>query len=245
MQKPEEIINKLSAEGHSFDASLKSASIDGLTSVSIDTLQVNLGYRCNLSCRHCHLEASPERVELMSRKTIEACLRAIKKGDIKVVDITGGAPEMNPDFKWFVSECTSLGCNILVRSNLIITAEDGYKDLPDFFAKNKVEIIASLPFYEESKTDSMRGSGVFKASIKAIKTLNDLGYGRGTFNNNESEAELVLNLVYNPGGAFLPPDEASLGSDFRRELEEKYGISFSNIFALTNMPIGRFFFFLR
>lgn len=234
MKNTHEVLEKLK----SFDIALKETNLYPLTSSGIKVFQINMGKLCNQACRHCHVEAGPDKKEIMTKETMEMCLEALRKGRYPVVDITGGAPEMNPDYRWFVKECRELGRTIKTRTNLTILTENGYSDMPDFFKDNKVEIAASLPYYLESTTDTQRGGGVFKKSIEVLKMLNRVGYGiEGT--------GLTLNLVYNPCGAYLPPSQKSLEMDFKRELKRRYGISFNSLFTITNMPIGRFFKFLR
>jgi radical SAM/Cys-rich protein len=204
-----------------------------LKAADIEALQVNLGRKCNLSCKHCHVEAGPWREELMSREHIDAVLEVLRKTDIATLDITGGAPELNPSFRLLVGEARALGKHVMVRSNLVIFFDEGMEDLPEFYAMNGVELVVSLPYYMEDSVDRVRGSGTFKKSIEAIRRLNRLGYGDGS-------GERVLNLVYNPQGAFLPPEQSSLEREYKRELGERYGITFDRLFTLANMPIGRF-----
>ncbi len=220
-----------------FDACLDKTSLYPLRSSGVTTMQVNLGKLCNQSCRHCHVEAGPERSELMERSTMELCLEKMDEAGIKTIDITGGAPEMNPEYRWLVSSCRGRGYRVITRTNLTIIGEAGYRDLPAFFADNGVEVIASLPYYLEEMTDRQRGPGVFAASIKALKELNSIGYG-------EEGSPLTLNLTYNPCGAFLPPTQRIIEADFRRELKKRYNVSFTNLFTITNMPMGRFLNFL-
>lgn len=219
----------------SFDDTLKDGGLYPLFSTSIKTLQVNVGFRCNQACAHCHVSASPTRAEVMSREVMASCLKALALEDnsIECVDITGGAPEMHPDYRWFVERLKSLGLNVKTRTNLTVLMEEGSRDLPEFFASTGVEVIASLPCYLEENVDQQRGTGVFDSSIAALKRLNAVGYGvEGT--------GLVLNLVYNPVGLNLPPSQADLQEDYRRELTTRYGLSFTNLFTITNMPLGRF-----
>jgi radical SAM/Cys-rich protein len=208
-----------------------------LTAQTIDTLQVNVGKLCNQACKHCHVDASPIRTEIMERKTIDACLKVLRENDIKTLDITGGAPEMIPDFRYFVLEAKKLGVHIINRHNLTVMFEENQTDLPEFFAENEVEVISSLPYFLAEKTDAQRGTGVFDKSILALKKLNNIGYG--------SEENLVLNLVYNPVGAFLPPEQSAIEIDFKRELKSRYDIVFNNLYAITNMPIARYLDWLR
>ena len=201
---------------------------------ALEILQLNLGYMCNQTCAHCHVDAGPDRKEIMTRETMQQCLEVIKTSGVHTLDLTGGAPEMNPNFRWFVEEASKLGVeDIIVRSNLtIINANRKYHDLPDFFKKHKIHVVSSLPFYKRDKTDRQRGSGVFDRSIDALKMLNAVGYGR-----NE---DLKLDLVYNPAGAFLPTVQAALEQDFKKALKEDFDIDFNELFCITNLPISRF-----
>jgi radical SAM/Cys-rich protein len=200
-------------------------------------MQANIGKRCNLTCKHCHIEAGPARAESMGREVMEACLRVFARNHFKILDITGGAPEMNPDFLWLVQSAAERGIHTIVRTNLAILREEGYAGLPGFYARHKVELAASLPHYTEKDTDRLRGKGVFSACISAMRELNALGYGR--------DPALVLNLVYNPGGAFLPPGQGSLEEDYREKLLGGHGVLFNSLYAITNNPIGRFGDFLK
>lgn len=204
-----------------------------LTSEGITVFQVNVGKLCNQTCGHCHVDAGPSRKESMQKDTMTACLAAIEKTNVPTIDITGGAPEMNPYFKWFVQELKQRKRHVIVRSNLTILTEEGYNALPEFFADNQVEITASLPCYLEHNVDMVRGAGVFRKSIDALKHLNSINYGK-------VGSGLILNLVYNPAGAFLPPSQNILKADYKKELSERYGIIFNNLYTITNMPIGRF-----
>lgn len=221
-----------------FDNSLIEHKLYPLAATGITIFQVNVGKLCNQACKHCHVEAGPSRKETMQKDTMEACLIAIKKTDIPIVDITGGAPEMNPNFRWLIKEFINRGRHVMVRSNLTILTEPDYKNLPEFFAENKVEVVASLPYYSEQTADRQRGAGVFKKSIEALKKLNNIGYGR-------EDSGLILNLVYNPAGAFLPPSQKAVEEDYKREMFKRYGIDFNNLYTITNMPIGRFMNYLN
>jgi len=204
-----------------------------LKSCSIEIFQINLGKMCNMVCKHCHVDAGPDRTEIMEKETLEHCLAALSNSDIQKVDLTGGAPEMNPHFKWFVEEVRKLGKHVMVRSNLTILVTKKFADYGKFMTDNKVEIISSLPYYKASFTDKQRGEGTFNRSIEAIQKLNDLGYGKeGT--------ELTLNLVYNPIGAFLPPCQEGLEKDYKKELLNSHGLVFNSLFTITNMPISRY-----
>ena len=217
-----------------FDTKLQSCELFPLSPVSIDTLQVNVGKVCNQTCKHCHVDAAPDRSESMSLEIFEKCLEVVKKHKIPTVDITGGAPEINPNFRWFVHELHRVGVHVISRCNLtIINANKSYADLPEFYAAHKVEVISSLPYFTAGRTDSQRGNGVFESSISALKQLNEVGYGM-------ENSELTLNLVYNPSGAFLPGNQATLEKQFKKELHERYGIYFDELFCITNLPISRF-----
>ncbi len=201
----------------------------------VEIFQINIGKLCNQTCAHCHVDAGPDRKEEnMNRAHLEKCLEIIREYDIPKVDITGGAPEMNPNFRWFVEECANDGRLVMNRCNLtIIMANKKYHDLPEFFAKNKVQVISSLPYFTKSRTDGQRGDGVFEDSIKALQKLNEVGYGKeGT--------GLILDLVYNPSGAFLPASQVSLEKEFKNQLERRYQIVFNSLYAITNLPISRF-----
>jgi len=205
----------------------------------LEIFQVNIGYMCNQVCDHCHVDAGPDRKEIMDKGTMKQCLNAIKVSGAHTVDITGGAPEMNPNFKWFVEELTKIGVDdIIVRSNLtIIVANKKYHDLPEFFKENRVHVISSLPCYTEGNVDKQRGDGVFNDSIEALKLLNKVGYGvRGS--------GLLLDLVFNPGGPSLPGNQEGLEKDYKRELLRNFGIVFNKLFTITNLPISRFLDFL-
>lgn len=200
---------------------------------SISTLQVNLGYLCNLSCTHCHVNAGPTRKELMSKSTMDELLELIDAHDIKTLDLTGGAPELNPYFRYFVKEARARGVHVMDRCNLTVLLEPGQEDLAAFLAENEVEVVASLPCYTEDNVDKQRGKGTFDGSINALILLNKLGYGLG----NE---HLKLSLVYNPGGAFLPPPQEALKHDYQQHLMQHFGIEFDDLYTITNMPIARF-----
>jgi len=217
-----------------FASKMDEAGLMPLRSTGIEILQVNLGKLCNQSCKHCHVDAGPTRREIMTRETMQYCLNALAGTSIPVVDLTGGAPEMNPDFRWFVSEIRRLGRKVLVRCNLtIIEAGPKFADLPEFFAENQVEVVSSLPHYSASWTNRQRGDHVFDKSIRALKRLNEVGYG-------DESSGLCLSLVHNPVGAFLPGDQKQLELDFKRELLSRFGIRFNRLFTITNMPISRF-----
>ncbi len=199
---------------------------------SLETLQVNLGYLCNLSCVHCHVNAGPTRTEQMDRQTVDAVLElAIRRG-VQTLDLTGGAPELNPNFRYLVRRAVDRGIRVIDRCNLTVLLEPGQEDLGAFLAEHGVEITASLPCYLEDNVEQQRGKGVYDDSIKALRQLNSLGYGR--------RPDLALNLVYNPVGPVLPPPQGALEADYKRELAERFGVTFNQLFTITNMPISRF-----
>jgi len=206
-----------------------------LTPNKLEILQINLGYMCNQVCEHCHVDAGPDRKEIMTRETMMQCLEVIKKTEAHTLDLTGGAPEMNPEFRWFVEEASKAGIkDFIVRSNLtIIRANKKHYDLPEFFKKHNVHVVSSMPHWTRGKTDKQRGDGVFDKSIKALQKLNAVGYGM-------PDSDLRLDLVYNPSGAFLPGDQASMQKEFKKGLKEDFDIQFHNLFAITNLPISRF-----
>jgi len=220
-----------------FTTRLERAGLPGLTATGIDVMQINVGRLCNQTCAHCHVDAGPDRTEVMTQATVDSCLRVLAATDIPTVDITGGAPELNPEFRYLVIEARRLGRHVIDRCNITILGQRGQEDLAEFLAEQNVEIVASLPYYQERETDRQRGHGVFNRSIDGLLTLNALGYGR-------KGSGLTLNLVYNPVGAFLPAPQKSLEADFRRQLHRKHGIVFNNLFAITNMPISRYLEFL-
>jgi len=218
-----------------FSDQLKSSVQYPLKPLALSVMQINLGYICNQVCKHCHVDAGPDRKEIMSKEHLEKCLEVLKSNSIDTVDLTGGAPEMNPNFRWFVMEASRIGVKkIIVRSNLtIILANKKYYDLPDFFKKFGIHLISSLPFYEKKKTDAQRGEGVFKKSIAALLKLNAVGYGK-------ADSGLVLDLVYNPAGAFLPARQEELEKEFKQKLKSDFNIEFNQLLSITNLPISRF-----
>ncbi|MEZ5009705.1 MAG: arsenosugar biosynthesis radical SAM protein ArsS [Chitinophagales bacterium] len=217
-----------------FQDKLRSQGEFPLKAKELGILQVNVGKMCNQTCKHCHVDAGPDRKEIMTQSTMDQCLTVLQQGDFHTLDLTGGAPEMNPDFRYFVEQASQLGVHVIVRSNLtIIVANKKYYDLPEFFKNNKVEVVSSLPFYTASRTDAQRGDGVFNASIKAIKMLNAIGYGM-------KGSDLKLNLVYNPIGSFLPGDQAALEQQYKTKLQDNFNINFNSLFTITNMPISRY-----
>jgi radical SAM/Cys-rich protein len=197
------------------------------------TLQLNLGYLCNIACLHCHVAAGPTRKELMDRATMELALAVAERHGMRTLDLTGGSPEMNPHFRWFVDAAIGRGLHVMDRLNPTIAEVDGYAWVPEFLASRRVEVIASLPCYTETNVDTQRGSGVFAASIRVLRQLNALGYG-------QPGSGLALNLVYNPGGDFLPGPQANLEADYRRRLADEHGLVFNHLYTLANMPIKRF-----
>ena len=205
----------------------------GLSRRRIDVLQVNMGKYCNQACIHCHVEAGPTRTEMMSRDTVDAVLRFLKRTDIPTLDITGGAPELNDQFPYLVEAAVALKRHVMDRCNLTVIFEPGKEYLPEFFKRHGVEVVCSLPCYTEANVDSQRGKGTFDLSIRALKILNRLGYGR-------PGSDLTLNLVYNPLGPHLPPPQQNLEQDYKRILKEQFGIEFNHLYCLTNMPITRY-----
>lgn len=201
----------------------------------LEILQINVGYMCNQVCSHCHVDAGPDRKEIMTRETMQQCLDVIKTTGAHTLDLTGGAPEMNPNFRWFVEEAAKAGIkDFIVRSNLtIIRANKKYYDLPEFFKKHNIHVISSMPYYKREKTDKQRGDGVFDKSIKALQMLNAVGYA-------QEGTGLRLDLVYNPSGAYLPSNQEAMEHDFKTALKEDFDIDFGQLFAITNLPISRF-----
>jgi radical SAM/Cys-rich protein len=199
----------------------------------LETLQVNLGYRCNQSCLHCHVNAGPHRREQVGRETLDEIIAFLERSGIKSLDVTGGAPELHPDFRLLVESVRALGVRVIDRCNLTILNEPGFADMADFLGENQVEIVASLPCYVEENVESQRGKGVYTSSIKALQKLNALGYGR-------PGSALILNLMYNPIAAVLPPPQRQLEADYKRELGKRAGVVFNQLFVLANMPIQRF-----
>lgn len=216
-----------------FREKLHEAGLYPLVPTAIDIFQLNVGKMCNQTCKHCHVDAGPDRREIMTRDTMTECLAAIETSGAGTVDITGGAPEMNPEFRWLVGRVRALGREVIVRCNLtILLANRSYHDLPEFFATQQVHVVSSLPAFDH-RTDRQRGDGVFEKSVTALRRLNAVGYGReGT--------GLELDLVYNPVGAFLPGNQAELETQFKEELARHHGIVFNRLFAITNMPISRY-----
>jgi radical SAM/Cys-rich protein len=219
-------------EMNHFEKKIAGITGGGLHSQKIEIFQVNLGLQCNQQCLHCHLEASPRRKEMMEWPTMELVLKAAKISSCQLVDLTGGAPEIHPHFRRFVEALRQEGHTVQVRTNLTVLDEQGMEDMPEFFKKHQVQLVASLPCYLEENVSAQRGKGVYEKSISAIKRLNGMGYGL--------ESDLPLNLVYNPGGPFLPPSQSALEKDYRRELGSHFGITFNHLLTIANMPLGRF-----
>jgi len=222
----------------SFETALDGAGLFPLVASGIDVLQINVGRKCNQTCHHCHVDAGPDRTETMPPDVVEACLRVLADTCIPTLDITGGAPELHPEFRSIVARAAALGRHVVDRCNLTITRLPNYRWIPPFLAEHRVEVTASLPYFQERQTDAQRGEGVFDESVAALRELNALGYAHpGT--------GLVLNLVTNPVGAFLPPDQRAAERDWKRELERRHGILFDRLFTITNMPISRFLGYLE
>ena len=221
-----------------FQDRLAGAGLWPLTATNIETLQVNVGKRCNQACKHCHVEAGPNRTEVMTPETAGLVVDALKRHpQIKTLDITGGAPELNPSFRYLVTEAKKLGRHVIDRCNLTVLFEPGQEDTARFLRGHDVDVVASLPYYLAQRTDAQRGLGVFDLSVEGLRLLNSLGYGR--------EGGPTLDLVYNPTGAFLPPAQAEIEAEYRHELDKRYGIVFSHLYTITNMPISRFLHFLE
>ena len=205
---------------------------DLLHGAKLQTMQINVGYACNLACNHCFLQCSPKRSEVMSKDTLKACLKAFKSGEFSVLDITGGSPEMNPDLEWFLDEASKVAEQVIVRSNLVILAQEKYAHFKEVYAKNKVKIVTSLPYYDETYCDAQRGKGTFKRIIEQLRELNALGYG--------TDPELQIDLVYNVDGPFLPPDQRELEEFYAYNLKKSQNVSFNALYAFNNYPLGRF-----
>ena len=218
---------------HATLALLAATDFPPLQRARLDTLQVNLGYKCNQSCLHCHVAASPQRTEMMDAPTVDLVLQVLQARGVRTLDLTGGAPELSPHFRRLVQAARALGVHVIDRCNLTILSEPGHEDLAAFLAAQQVEVVASLPCYSPANVDRQRGDGVFERSIAGLQALNALGYA-------QPGSALVLNLVYNPQGPSLPPPQGPLEADYKRELLQHFGIRFDHLFALTNMPIQRF-----
>lgn len=222
-----------------FQQKLEKNNLYPLKGTRVEIFQVNVGKMCNQVCAHCHVDAGPDRKEIMNKKTMQECLTVIQDNlSLTTVDVTGGAPEMHPDFRWFIEEIKKVANRVIVRSNLtIILANKKYNDLPEFFKQYNVEVVSSLPFYTRERTDRQRGTGAFDDSIKALQMLNATGYGA-------QGSGLILNLVYNPAGAFLPPSQIALEKEFKGALFKDYGIVFNSLYTITNLPISRYLHYL-
>ncbi len=219
-----------------FEEALVRSDLAPLTATGITVFQINVGKLCNQTCKHCHVDAGPDRREVMTRETMEQCLEALARTDIPTVDITGGAPELNPNFRWLIEQCRALRRHVMDRSNLTVLLLPAQEGLAEFMAEHEVEVVASLPYYLAERTDTQRGAGVFDKSIEVLRKLNALGYGR--------DPRLQLNLIYNPVGAYLPPAQQAVEADYKRELERRHTIVFNHLYTITNMPISRFLEFL-
>ena len=217
---------------HNFSETLQSHDLPDLHRTQLSDLQINLGYLCNQACEHCHVEAGPKRTELMDWETMQKILAWAKQAGIRSVDLTGGAPEMNPHFRKFIKAFQDQGADIISRCNLTILTEPGYEDLAGWYAENQIRLVSSMPCYTRKNVEQQRGKGVFAKSIEALRKLNEAGYGY--------DPELPLDLVYNPGGAFLPPAQFALEQDYKTRLKDDFGIEFSNLLTITNLPIKRF-----
>lgn len=227
-----EILNNLGKD-FLFSNYLKTAKQYPLKPTKLEILQINLGYLCNMECNHCHVDASPRRKEVTTKNVLEKCLEVIDSTDsIHTVDLTGGAPEMNPHFTWLIKALSQRNVEILVRSNLTILVEGKFKSYPEFLKNHKVTIVSSLPCYTEQNVDAQRGDGTFQKSIKALKILNNLGYGKSD--------DLKLHLVYNPGGASVAGNQQALQNDYKKELKRQFDIEFNELYTITNLPISRF-----
>jgi radical SAM/Cys-rich protein len=216
-----------------FETALAGAGLLPLRAVGIEVLQINVGRKCNQTCHHCHVDAGPDRTEMMPADVVDRCLEVLAESAIPTLDITGGAPELHPEFRRIVETAARLGRHVMDRCNLTITRLPNYRYLPAFLAEHRVEVVASMPYFQARQTDAQRGDGVFEDSVAALRELNALGYG-------VPGSGLVLNLVTNPVGAFLPPPQAAAERDWRRELARRHGIVFTNLYTITNMPISRF-----
>ncbi len=220
-----------------FEEQLRQSGLSPLHATGITVFQINVGKLCNQTCRHCHVDAGPDRPERMSRETAEHCIAALAQTDIPTVDITGGAPELNANFRWLVEQARALDRHVMDRCNLSVLLLPSQADLAEFLAHHRVEVVASLPYYRAAQTDAQRGEGIFDKSIEALRLLNGLGYGR-------EGSGLLLNLVHNPVGAFLPPKQEAIEAQFRKELRTKHGVEFNHLYTITNMPVSRFLEFL-
>lgn len=229
-----ELLEKSRLVGIRFADKLKEHNQFPLQPKGISILQLNLGYMCDLTCEHCHVDAGPDRKEIMTKETMKQVLEVIDQTEVQTVDLTGGAPEMNPNFLWLVEELTKRKVKTIVRSNLtILVSNQRYRTYPEFFKEHKIEVIASMPCYTQENVDKQRGNGVFNRSIEALLELNRLGYGK-------EETDLNLHLVFNPGGASLPPNQSALEQDYKLRLKTDWNIEFNSLYTITNLPISRF-----
>ena len=230
------VLSNVSPQGQSldFDAALKDAGWPKLDRASLEIFQINLGKLCNMTCMHCHVDAGPDRTDaMMSREMVDACLAALDKTDAHTVDLTGGAPELHPEFRYLVDEAKKRGKHVIDRCNLTILLTRKMSDLPQWMADREVEVVCSLPHYGERNTDAQRGDGTFEKSIEALRRLNEVGYGKG-------DPKRMLTLMSNPAGAFLSPNQANMEREWKRALDKRFGVTFDRLFALNNMPISRF-----
>lgn len=223
----------------SFPSFAERVGENGFTNEKIDTLQMNIGLKCNLACKHCHVEAGPARTEEMSQQTMEDCLKVVRDHKIGTIDITGGAPEMNPHYEWLIRDAPSTGAKVMTRSNLVILQQPEYASIPELWAEMGTVVIASLPHYVKKSAEKQRGEGTFEPIIQQIRRLNELGYGKGE-GAGPGGRTLELDLVYNPGGMILPGDQSGLERDYKQKLGEEFGITFDHLFAIANNPNGRF-----
>ncbi|MEX1002649.1 MAG: arsenosugar biosynthesis radical SAM (seleno)protein ArsS [Crocinitomicaceae bacterium] len=227
------ILSDQSTRMPAFSEKMQEIGLFPLQPQDLEILQINVGYLCNQQCTHCHVDASPYRKEITPKEILQQCLQVLDETPtIKTVDLTGGAPEMNPHFEWLIENLAKRNVEIIVRSNLTILVEGKFKSYPELFKKYQVTVVSSLPCYTEENTDKQRGNGVFDKSIKALQKLNELGYGR--------EADYRLHLVYNPGGPSVAPNQQALQADYKRELKEKFDIDFNDLYTITNLPIARY-----
>jgi radical SAM/Cys-rich protein len=237
LASPREQLSRLTAldlDGAQFERSVAAAGFDGVEPVALDVFQINLGKLCNMTCRHCHVDAGPDRADaMMTRSTIDACLVALDKTRAKIVDLTGGAPELHPEFRYLVEEATRRGLHVIDRCNLTVLLLDRFKDLPRWLAEKGVEIVASLPHFRKRSTDAQRGDGTFEQSLRAIRLLNEHGYGKG-------DPRRLLTLMSNPAGAFLAGDQKAMEIEWKDRLAAEHGLHFDRLFVLNNMPISRF-----
>jgi len=229
----EEQLATLANSSFSFSEKLREVGQYTIRTTAVDILQLNISRKCNLACKHCHVEAGPDREEMMSREVFEKCLEFVGNSTISTLDITGGSPEMNPHLRWFIGEASKIAGRLIVRSNLVILKGEEYRDFIDIYTRHKVEVCASLPHYAKEQTDRQRGCGSFDEAVEIIGELNERGYGKdGT--------GLVLDLVHNPVGAYLPGNQQALEHEYKTRLYEAHGIRFNNLFCITNMPLGRY-----